>query len=177
METLAANGSLHFIAVGANTGEIKTRGVPTITGIATITGPQRHSQPHTVAGCCNFNGGVTVAHMLDFKPLVPNTNRATAVARRERGPVGRDGMRSIKKVDRHIEALIPRMTRYARVLTRDIVAAAISSLDRLARALGKSTSGSREPIFGHGYSRSCAINTSASLAGPLHPSFTEFYPA
>src|SRR5205085_7733517 len=38
---------------------------------------------------------------------------------------------------RQIESLIPRLTRYARVLTRDVVAADDLVQDCLARALGK----------------------------------------
>ena len=70
-----------------------------------------------------------------------------------------------QNLDQLIEAQIPRLTRYARVLTRDPVAADDLVQECLTRALGKMHLWEEGTISGRGCLPSYTINMSASRAG------------
>jgi RNA polymerase sigma-70 factor (ECF subfamily) len=78
-----------------------------------------------------------MAHLLDFKTLELNTKQRARGGPSEAQSGGPRQAEVDQQLHRKIEALIPRMTRYARVLTRDVVAADDLVQDCLARALGK----------------------------------------
>src|SRR5882762_10482492 len=78
-----------------------------------------------------------MAHLLDFKTLELNTKQRARGGPSEAQSGGPRQAEVDQQLHRKIEALIPRMTRYARALARDVVAADDLVQDCLARALGK----------------------------------------
>jgi RNA polymerase sigma-70 factor (ECF subfamily) len=78
-----------------------------------------------------------MAHLLDFNTLDPNTKQGARGGSSGTQSSGPRQDEVDQQLHREIEALIPRMTRYARVLTRDVVAADDLVQDCLARALSK----------------------------------------
>jgi RNA polymerase sigma-70 factor, ECF subfamily len=78
-----------------------------------------------------------VAHPMDLNAPHANAKHSNRGGL-SRTRAGRPGQVAVDhNLHRRIEALIPRLTRYARVLTRDVVAADDLVQDCLARALGK----------------------------------------
>lgn len=78
-----------------------------------------------------------MAHMMDLKTPNTDENHCYRDGLSETGS-GRPGHIAVdRNIHKQIEVLIPRLTRYARVLTRDIAAADDLVQDCLARALGK----------------------------------------